>query len=709
MKRIELLAPAGSFEALKAAVNCGADAVYLGGSSFSARAFANNFNHEEMIEAVNYCHLRGVKVYVTMNTLLSEKELDNAMEEVKFLYEHNVDALIIQDLGLYYRISTEYPDFEINASTQMHVHNIEGVKAAKKLGFKKVVIARESSLETIKEACKEDIEIECFVHGAICVAYSGQCLMSAVTKNRSANKGMCAQCCRLKYELFDKTTNKSIDTDTEYLLSPKDMFLLEDIPSLIDAGVSSLKIEGRMKSSAYVGLVTSIYRKAIDAHYKGEKFILNKQEYEDLLSVFNRGFTNSYLLNNKASIFGNIRPNHMGKEVGVVTSYRNGHAFIKVNKEVNQFDGIRIINKKKDTGKILNTITIDGKYVNKAGIGQVIELNVDTPVERGDKVVRTLDYKLEELINSYSLKKRDIKLDLVFIENKPVIITASIGDLKFKKVYEIRPQKALKAPVDEEMLLNQFKKTDDSPFNVLKGHFVIGNAFMAKSQINELRRTFLNDFEDFVLNSFEREYYSYPLLEDVKTECFEETLIVNNSDLAIENSLDKNETVNLSGEYKSSCVSELGNLFNEGDKTAFYTLNVSNSYAYELLLKLGFKKIVLSTELNQMMIDDLISAYKERNDIDIKPYVFVYGRRTLMYLNRNPFAEYINNEDEYLLKDYLNTYLLDFKTDISKIREYLPVLREDIDLSKINPLVIIDDSNDLSVVENKLHLKINVK
>ncbi|MBQ1534248.1 MAG: U32 family peptidase, partial [Erysipelotrichaceae bacterium] len=203
MKKAELLAPAGNFECLKAAISNGADAVYLGGKNFSARAFAGNFDHDELKVAVEYAHLRNVRVFVTLNTLLTEKEFSNAIKEAEYYYNSNVDALLVQDLGLYDFIKRRFPDFELHCSTQMHIHNIAGIQTAKKLGFSRVVIARESDLDFVRQACRQGIEIETFVHGAICVSYSGQCLMSSATKNRSANKGMCAQCCRLKYALKD--------------------------------------------------------------------------------------------------------------------------------------------------------------------------------------------------------------------------------------------------------------------------------------------------------------------------------------------------------------------------------------------------------------------------------------------------------------------------------------------------------------------------
>ncbi len=314
MRKIELLSPAGNFECLKAAVNNGANAVYLGGKNFSARAFAGNFDRDELKEAVNYAHLRNVRVFVTLNTLLTEAEFENALKSAEYYYQSNVDALLIQDLGLYYELKKRYPDFELHCSTQMHVHNLEGVRTAKKLGFKRVVLARESNLELIREACKEDIEIETFVHGALCVSYSGQCLMSSATKNRSANKGMCAQCCRLRYELYDEEDHR-IKTDTDYLLSPKDMYLLEDIPQLIDAGVASFKIEGRMKSPAYVGYVTGMYRKAIDSYLEGKPFHISEREKEELKVLFNRSFTND-LLYGKKGLFGQKTPNHQGIAIG---------------------------------------------------------------------------------------------------------------------------------------------------------------------------------------------------------------------------------------------------------------------------------------------------------------------------------------------------------------------------------------------------------
>ena len=443
MKKIELLSPAGDFECLKQAINNGADAVYLGSNVFSARAFANNFNDEEIVEAISYAHLRNVKVYVTINTLLNEYEIDKAYSLAKYLYENNVDALLIQDLGLFYRLRKDFPDFELHASTQMHIHNLAGVKVAKKLGFKRVVLARESSLDLISQCTKEDIEIECFVHGAICVSYSGQCLMSSVIKNRSANKGMCAQMCRLKYKLYEK--NKEIKTDSEYLLSPKDMCLLEDIPNLIEAGVSSLKIEGRMKSPAYVGYVTKCYREAIDAYYNKQEYKLSDQIINNLKLLYNRGFTNTYLLNDNKNLFNNLRPNHIGIEIGSVIKVENNSAYIKLIKEVNQFDGIRIISK-VDSGQILNYLKVKQKLVSKAYPNEIIEINITEKVKVGDKVVKTLDYELENNILKTKDKLIPIYLKVIIKPEEKISISCDISNTHFDYVSDVKSSMAYLKP-----------------------------------------------------------------------------------------------------------------------------------------------------------------------------------------------------------------------------------------------------------------------
>ena len=645
MKRIELLAPAGNFECEIQAINNGADAVYLGSNLFSARAFADNFNNDEIVEAINYAHLRNVKVYVTINTLLNEYEIDNAYNLAKFLYEHKVDALLIQDLGLFYRLRKDFPDLELHASTQLHIHNLQGVKNASKLGFKRVVLARESSLELISECTKEDVEIECFVHGAICVSYSGQCLMSSAAKNRSANKGMCAQMCRLKYKLYQNS--KEIKTNTDYLLSPKDMCLLDDIPKLIEAGVSSLKIEGRMKSPAYVGYVTRCYRQAIDAYYSSKEYKLTDEIINNLKLLYNRGFTNTYLLNDSKHLFDNKRPNHMGVEIGKVVKVNGNKCYIQVSKQLNQFDGIRIISN-NDTGLILNYLKVNSKLVPKAYPNEVIEISIEDKVKEGDIVVKTLDFELEKSILNSKDKLIPINLNISINSNDNVRIHAYNDEFEYDYISKIQALEAINKPINNSNIIESFNKVDTHPYVVSNYNISINNAFLPIKTINEIRRTFYDKLDLFRLNSFKRSKFIELNIQDIHE--FKQNEIMYEKDYYI------NPVININSKYISNFISEFGGILMEGDKNAYYTLNISNSYAFEFLLKLGFKNIILSTELSEQMIIKLIDSFKTRVQTDIKPYILISGNRTLMYINRDPFKDYIDNYDNLLLSDGFNSY-----------------------------------------------------
>ena len=306
---IELLSPVGDFECLKAAVQNGANAVYFGSNLFSARAFAKNFDKGELEQAINYAKLRGVKTHLTLNTLIKDEEFEEAFNVAKTAYEFGIDAIIVQDLGLAINLIKSFPDLEIHASTQMTTSNLEGVKRLEQLGFKRVVLSRECSISEIEHICKNcDIEIEVFTHGALCISYSGQCLFSSMVGGRSGNRGMCAQPCRLPYSLLSE--DKILDKG--YLLSPRDLCSLENLPKLISAGVSSLKIEGRMKSPTYVATVTKIYRKYIDLAYKFlnneiSKYEIDENDKKELMQVFNRGeFSTGHLLDSPNIIHKNL-------------------------------------------------------------------------------------------------------------------------------------------------------------------------------------------------------------------------------------------------------------------------------------------------------------------------------------------------------------------------------------------------------------------
>lgn len=349
-KEIEVLAPAGSFETFQAVIRAGADAVYLGGNRFGARAYANNFDEEELLRAIDYAHIHGRKVYLTVNTLFKEEELQELCRYLRPYYEQGLDAVIVQDMGAFGLIRREFPGLDIHTSTQMTVAGVYGARYMKELGASRVVTAREMSLEEIRRIHEEvDIEIETFVHGALCYCYSGQCLLSSMLGGRSGNRGRCAQPCRLPYEVFDIEKRK-VALDGNFVLSPKDLCGITDIPMLAESGVYSLKIEGRMKQAEYAAGVVSLYRKYVDrylydineARAKGmpedearkfakENYVVEKSDMALLLDMGNRsGFTDAYYYKNNGKdmiTFG--KPNHVKTNESLQEDIRKRYVYAK--------------------------------------------------------------------------------------------------------------------------------------------------------------------------------------------------------------------------------------------------------------------------------------------------------------------------------------------------------------------------------------------
>ena len=311
----ELLVPVGNWESLEIAVKSGADAVYLAGKKFGARAFADNFTDTEMQDAIKYCHLYGVKIYVTVNTLVFESELEDVKKYIGFLHINGVDAVIVADIGLIAWIHDKYPNLEIHASTQVHNTNQEGIDYLTSLGVKRVVLAREMSLGEIEAI--NGVEKEVFIHGALCVCYSGQCLFSSLVMERSGNRGACAQPCRLPYKL--KKDDQILELDSEYLLSPKELNTTTYFDAIMRSDIYSLKIEGRMKSSFYVGCVTRLYRTLIDSYYQTGKCVVDNDILNDLKVIFNREYTKGFLFSaSNQELMNTHSPIHFGVTSGRV-------------------------------------------------------------------------------------------------------------------------------------------------------------------------------------------------------------------------------------------------------------------------------------------------------------------------------------------------------------------------------------------------------
>lgn len=351
MTKVELLAPVGDWNCLKAAVQNGADAVYFGVEQFNARMYAANFNVEDMKQVIEYCKLRNVKTNLTLNTLLENCEFDNAVDLAKEAYKTGVDAIIVQDLGLAKYLIDNIPGLPIHASTQMTVHNLQGVLKLEKLGFDRVVLSRELSCEEIEYICKNcKVEIETFIHGALCICYSGQCLFSSVVGGRSGNRGKCAGPCRLPYELISENaeTHERKSIDKGYLLSTKDLCGIAYLPRLVQAGVKCFKIEGRMKSPEYVATVTRIYRKYIDMVLNNYDFIIDEKDINDLMQVFNRGgFSDGHLdsKHNRNLIFPE-KPSNMGIYLGTIKKYNSnkGHITLQLEEDLELGDSISVSN-----------------------------------------------------------------------------------------------------------------------------------------------------------------------------------------------------------------------------------------------------------------------------------------------------------------------------------------------------------------------------
>ncbi len=389
LKQVELLAPAGSMAALHAAVAAGADAVYLGLEAFNARRGADNFTIETLREACDYAHLRGVSIYVTMNTVILPGEVADALECVRQAYRAGADGFIVQDIGLASEISRTLPEASLHLSTQMNTHNLAGIRAAARLGAERVTLARELSLEEIAllAAAAEDegMEIEVFAHGALCVCYSGQCFMSSMIGGRSANRGMCAQACRLPYELHNRALQKDLPSPGDHLLSPQDLCTIDRIEELVAAGVASLKIEGRMKSPEYVFAVTSVYRKQLDAVLAAQVAeAVSQADRDRLTDAFSRGFTTAYLDGRRGNdIMSYKRPNNRGLALGRVDDVRNNTALVRTSVGLAAGDVLEFWTRKGNGTAVLAAV----EYDNKGRLRVPLDQKTRT-VKPGDRVFR---------------------------------------------------------------------------------------------------------------------------------------------------------------------------------------------------------------------------------------------------------------------------------------------------------------------------------
>lgn len=698
----ELLSPAGDMESLLEAIHNGADAVYLAMKSFGARKFAKNFSKEEIIEAIKLCHLYGVRIYVTMNTLVKESEVEDFLEQVKYLHINGADAIIMQDFGMISLVRKMYPNLEIHASTQANNSSLDTIKMFYEMGVKRVVVSRELTLEEIKQI-NFPIEIETFIHGALCICYSGNCLMSSMIGTRSGNRGECAGSCRLKYALKDNDKTSPY----EYLLSTKELNTSTKFSSLLNSNITSFKIEGRMKSAEYVGFITKFYRNIID-----NKNINLKEETEKLKVLFNRKFTEGNLFKTD-DLMNTKSPNHIGIEIGKVLEVTNKYIKIKLTKELNQEDGIRF--NESNSGMIVNFLYDKNmKLTNSVKANDIAYIDNKVDLKRKDTIYKTIDKKLVDSLKKYDLKKIPVKYKVIAKCGSNLSIKISDGENEIIK--EGSPiEKSKTSPITKERIEIQLKKLGNTPFITNDINIEMDNdIFISIGEINEIRRYLTNSLIDI------RSNYKKDVIEEkvdfknieVKKEsgmvatCYKETQLLKCLSMGFIRIYVKD--INLYEKYKNhkevyyyverNTFNISNNLVEKNLVSEYlipkkdniignYFLNIYNSYSAYYLLEKGFKNICLSVELDSNEQIEIIKALKDKFKIDINPEILVYGRCENMIIKGN-ILNITNDKYRYSLLDLRKrefkvyfennkTYILDSKTQSVNIKSPSVIKRFD--------------------------------
>lgn len=666
--KVELLAPAGNMEAAISAFKSGSDAIYLAGPTYGARAYANNFSLEELQEIIKYAHIREKNVYVTVNTIIYESEIEDAIKFLDFLYLNDCDGVIVQDLGLADIISKRYPDMALHASTQMNIHTVKQAQALKEMGFKRIVLAREVPFNIIKEIKeKVDVELEVFIHGALCVSYSGNCYFSSIVGKRSGNRGRCAQPCRLTYKL---------DDDKEkYYLSPKDLCTIEYVNKLVEIGVDSLKIEGRMKRSEYVAQVVSSYRKVLD-----NTNVNIKKEIEDLKLIFNRDFTKGFLFDEDNNNFSNLEnQNHQGLKLGRVISIFKDKVKIKLERELNFGDSIRLV------GKITDAVTVNQMYVNeklvkKAKIGEVVSLKVhEEGLNNANVFITTSSDQIESLRNIEEKNKITINGNFYF-ENNKFILKINDGE----NIISVESlEEAVLANNDlSSRIKEQINKTGNTIYVFDKIDVETSGMMIPIKEVNRMRRDALALLDEArskrYLNRKIVEYSFNNLAIEVDNpiisvkvrneEQLKVALDLNVSLIYVEgydlykkySNLENVKYANprINGEKEiGSLTSSVSNLKN--NNTSVY-MNVVNSFSAYKLFSEGAKSVGLSIELAKDDIIDLINSFNERYNINGNFEMMVYGYYELIISKYCPLQKKmkcVNKNCNLCLKE--NHYLID--------------------------------------------------
>lgn len=701
MIKHELLAPAGNMECLKQAIFSGADAVYVGCKKFGARKFASNFTNDEIIEAIKLCHLYGVKIYATMNTLVKNDEVDSFLNQVEFLHKNGIDAILIQDFGMLCLVLEKYPNLEVHASTQANTSSKETAELFYKLGVKRVVFSREMSLEEIN-SIDVPIEKEVFVHGALCICYSGCCLMSSQIGHRSGNLGECAGSCRLPYTLKH---NGKILANNKYLLSTKELNTSTNFKELLESNISCFKIEGRMKSPEYVGFITRFYRNLID-NYEQTNI---KKANSELKIIFNRGFTTGHLFNcTEEELMNTKSPNHIGLQIGKVIEVTKDKIKIKLDKPLNQQDGIRFLNSNK--GLIVNYLyNKNKKLVNTAT--DICYIDNKIGLTENDIVCKTIDYNLNKSLKELPSRKipvtitveahinKNLSIELIDDQNNKISLQGNIVE------------KARTEAITQERIKQQASKLGNTPFECQNVHLKCDEEiFISIKELNDIRRSAVEklikkrqnckvkfESKNVEFKKLQTEKMSPGIVAIVKTEEQLLTCLSNNIEriyTEVKPLYEKykcKQTVFYKSKrcqlelkdnvYNSSLVSDYFDFSKYEELSGDYGLNVYNIYTAYYLHKLGIQAVTLSVELSQLEIEQFIrlyeSTFKEKSTFQMLCYGTVENmiiKGNILNINKDDFDYRLTDIKSRVFPifyDGVLTHVMNFEQRREKLSSYL--------------------------------------
>ena len=713
---MELLSPAGNLASAYSAFKGGADAVYIGGKQFSARASAENFSNEDIKEIVFFAHSIGKKVYVTLNTLLFQDEFMEAVSFANYLYSLNIDGIIIQDLGLAYYLHKTLPDLPLNASTQLNCHSIKQAKALVKLGFKRIVLAREANIDFVKQVKALGVEVEVFGHGALCVSYSGNCLLSSFIGDRSGNRGRCAQPCRMRYDLLE---NGQIISKDSFAISTKDLMTLDNIDALIEAGVDSLKIEGRLKSNEYIYSVSKAYRHAIDAVIDHRVNALGKIDKEELIKIFNRQFTKGYIFNESPfNLLNTETSSHIGEVIGKVTKAGKNRVSITLNKSIHRLDGIRF-NGKEQFGLTIEKMFLNKNPVEEAYKGQTIELSGIEHAERllNQEVIRTKDYLLSKEIEEQLKLKIKVKIKGKFIAklNEPIELKVSFNNTAVS-VKGNAPLIAERNGTDINRIKEQLNKTGDYPYSFEEIDVKMDKCFIPIKDLNNLRNDALEKLKESLIKTNEVKPVKY------KNEAF--IRVLDYTQVGFINKIEQNDVLeqygfvgfsNFDKTFKLenrvtkntdfSCDNEVVNFIiekeNKNALIASTYCNVTNSYALDCFYSFGFDQVVLSSELDFESIKELVNDYQNRHNSLPSVGIVMYGKLDMMIMRSCPIGTFYKNKGTHCNKCHTNTFQLRDRTN----EDYVLVGDSECNSRILNnkPIYLIDKIDEIEELGIKSH------